>query len=933
MLWGDPLPNVGEHATIRVWVPGGPTTERARHLDMASIVALCHWEWIEGAPDFRFWQEAVRFFVNLIVREQFLPAVEFEGANYHARWKPFLNPQSQEIMSALAAAMPDAARAATNVNAQSAPAVPPLVVLNALLRRVADHLPRQALARGSVSEAANLHDLWLACLHTQSGAMNAQPARLAHFASVMLDWHRTLGSREELPYQLGLRIEEPEGSNPWFVHFLLSSSKKGMPDLSAARIWSDEPISGIADKARLRERLMLQLGQAARVWYMIGDAMRAPAPTGVPLDSGEVYYFLDKVSLLLEEAGFTVDTPLWWSRPELAEKLTARARVSAKTGRAPASLSLQDLVQFDWEIALGGEVISREELKKFAERAQPFVKLNGNWVHLDPAQVREALELWKDQPDGEIRLRDVMRLALGGGAATRKIRFTGVDASGWFKKLLDQLSGNTAFEEIVPPAALNGTLRPYQVRGYSWLSFLRRWGLGACLADDMGLGKTIQALALMVRDWEAGQREPVLLVCPTSVVGNWKKEAGRFAPGLPVVVHHGLGRAKGEKFHDEINGKALVISSYSLLHRDVDQLREVQWGGVILDEAQNIKNQDTRQAHAARELSAGYKIAMTGTPVENHVGELWSIMNFLNPGLLGGAAEFRKHFLMPIQSGADKTAVERLRKLTGPFVLRRLKSDKSVIADLPEKMEMKVYCNLTKEQAALYDSVVQDALHSVDRQTGMKRKAAVLSMLLRLKQICNHPAHYLRDGSKLEGRSGKLSRLTEMLEEVLEVKEKALIFSQFAEMGKLLEDHLSAVFPSRTLRLDGSVPAKQRQQLVESFESTKDDSPKLFVLSLKAGGTGINLTAANHVFHFDRWWNPAVENQATDRAYRIGQVKNVQVHKFVCTGTLEETIDEMIERKRAVAEDVISAGEAWLTELSTTELRDILMLRKDAVGE
>ena len=274
-----------------------------------------------------------------------------------------------------------------------------------------------------------------------------------------------------------------------------------------------------------------------------------------------------------------------------------------------------------------------------------------------------------------------------------------------------------------------------------------------------------------------------------------------------------------------------------------------------------------------------------------------------------------------------------MKKLTGPFILRRLKSDKTVIADLPDKLEMKVYCNLTKEQAALYDSVVQDALNSVDKETGMRRKAAVLSMLMRLKQICNHPVQYLRDGSVLAGRSGKLSRLTEMLEEVLEVKEKALIFSQFAEMGHLLEAHLTAAFGARVLRLDGSVPASQRDKLVEDFESTADDSPSLFVLSLKAGGTGLNLTAANHVFHFDRWWNPAVENQATDRAYRIGQLKNVQVHKFVCTGTLEETIDEMIERKRSVAEDVIGAGEAWLTELSTSELRDVLSLRKDAVGE
>ena len=934
MLWGEDLPSAGEPVKIRVWVPGGPPViEKARRLDMASTIALCHWEWINGGPDFLYWQEAIRFFVNLIVREQFLPSFEFEGSNYHARWKPFLNPHSRETLHMLAAAMPDVARAVTAVNAEKAPSASPMQVLTALLRRIADHLPRQALARGPVSDAPNLHDLWLASLNTKSGVMRALASQLAHFASVILDWQQPLGSRESFPYQLCLRVEEGEESDPWFVHFLMKSSEEGVPDVTAEQIWSFEAFEARAERGLLRERLMLALGQAARVWPMIGNAMHAPSPCGVPLDSNDVFYFLHKTSLLLAEAGFAVETPAWWKRPELAAKLTAKARVTTTSGRAPASLSLENLVQFDWEIALGGEIISRAELKKFAENALPFVKLNGKWVNLDPAQVREALALWREQPSGETRMRDVLKLALQGTSAARKIHFTGVEANAWFKKLLAQLSGGVAFEELVPPAGLTGTLRPYQVRGYSWLGFLRRWGLGACLADDMGLGKTIQALALVVRDWEAGRREPVLLVCPTSVVGNWKKESDRFAPGLPVVVHHGLGRSRGEKFHDEIDGKALVISSYSLLHRDVEQLREVRWGGVILDEAQNIKNHDTRQSKAARELTSGYRMALTGTPVENHVGELWSIMDFLNPGLLGGVTEFRKKFLMPIQSGADKSVVDRLKKLTGPFILRRLKSDKSVIADLPDKLEMKVYCNLTKEQAALYDSVVQDALNSVDKETGMKRKAAVLAMLIRLKQICNHPLQYLRDGSKLDGRSGKLSRLTEMLEEVLEVKEKALIFSQFAEMSKLLEQHLGAVFPVRTLRLDGSVPAKQRQIMVEEFESASEDSPKLFVLSLKAGGTGLNLTAANHVFHFDRWWNPAVENQATDRAYRIGQKKNVQVHKFICTGTLEETIDEMIERKRSVAEDVIGAGESWLTELSTKDLRDILMLRKDAVGE
>jgi SNF2 family DNA or RNA helicase len=423
----------------------------------------------------------------------------------------------------------------------------------------------------------------------------------------------------------------------------------------------------------------------------------------------------------------------------------------------------------------------------------------------------------------------------------------------------------------------------------------------------------------------------VLLVCPTTVVNNWRKEAARFTPGLPVMVHHGILRMRGEDFKQEALKHAIVISSYALLHRDFETLRDIPWSGIILDEAQNIKNPETKQARAARSFLADYRLALTGTPVENNVGDLWSIMEFLNPGFLGTQAAFKRGFFIPIQAARDPEAMERLKRLTGPFILRRLKTDKTVIADLPEKMEMKVFCSLTKEQASLYEAVVKETMKTLDATEGIQRKGAVLATLSKLKQVCNHPAQFLGDNSPLPGRSGKLARLAEMVEEIIAVGDRALVFSQFAEMGEILRRHLQETFGQEVLFLHGAVPKAQRDRMVERFQG-EGEGPSIFILSLKAGGTGLNLTRANHVFHFDRWWNPAVENQATDRAFRIGQTRNVQVHKFLCAGTLEEKIDEMIERKKGIAEQVIGTGEGWLTELSTTELKDLFSLRREAMG-
>jgi SNF2 family DNA or RNA helicase len=548
-------------------------------------------------------------------------------------------------------------------------------------------------------------------------------------------------------------------------------------------------------------------------------------------------------------------------------------------------------------------------------------------VLLDPAQIKDVLDRVK-QRGLTASVRDIVRMALAGAEDAEP---AGVIAQGWIQDLLDRLGERAALEELAPPSGLHGSLRPYQSRGYAWLAFLRRWRLGACLADDMGLGKTIQTLALLLHDKEISEEKPtVLLVCPTSVIGNWQREAARFAPDLKVLVHHGGGRSKTGMLRKACLAHDLVITSYALLPRDVDALKSVPWSGLVLDEAQNIKNPETRQARAARALDAGYRVALTGTPVENTIGDLWSIMEFLNPGFLGAQARFKRRFFEPIHTRRDAEAMAYLKALTGPFILRRLKTDKAVIDDLPEKQEMKVFCTLTQEQASLYAAVVEDSLLAIAGSDGIRRRGMVLATLSKLKQVCNHPAQFLGDGSALAGRSGKLARLTEMLEEVLAVGEGALVFTQFTAMGAIIKTHLQETFGREAPFLHGGVGKSKRDRLVDRFQHR--EGPAVFLVSLKAGGTGLNLTAANHVFHYDRWWNPAVEQQATDRAFRIGQTRQVQVHKFLCLGTLEERIDEMIETKKAISEAIVGAGETWLTGLSTDELRDLLSLRREAVA-
>ncbi len=920
-----------------------------------------------------FWAQAMRFAGSIVARQAFLPGIDLKGiASPRARWEPVFAGADAQRLARLAAAMPHACRALTDAKDAAPPDTPASVVLSDFLTEVVDGLIRSAFtpesrSSGSVTRRKkaltfeSLHDQWLHALRAGEGAMTGDAAELARLAEQVREWQRPVTAQAATPFRLCFRLEEPEEQNgeiqrrgdartiavssrssvavsqgKWHVRYLLQAADDPSLIFQAAQVWNTKGRQAALLKRgsfKPREYLLSALGQAAKIAARVERSLKAATPGGYELDATGAHEFLQEQAWMLEQAGFGVMLPAWWTRKGTKLRLTARAVVQSPKLQGGGGLSLEEIVKFDWEVALGGERLSLQELEMLARLKSPLVKVRGQWVELNAEEIQAALDFWKKGATGKARARDIVRMALGANTeAPGRIAFAGVTATGWIGDLLAQLEGSASFTETPVPDGFVGTLRPYQARGYSWLNFLRQWGLGACLADDMGLGKTPQTLAFIQRDWQANGHRPTLMVCPMSVVGNWQKEAARFTPDLPVMVHHGLTRTKGKAFKQAAERCALVLSSYALLHRDFEFLKEVEWAGVVLDEAQNIKNPQTKQAQAARSLASDHRTALTGTPVENNVGDLWSIMEFLNPGLLGTLAQFKRNFFLPIQANRDEEATHRLKRLTGPFILRRLKTDKTIITDLPEKMEMKVFCTLTKEQASLYAAVVKDAGRTLDDTEGIQRKGVVLATLSKLKQVCNHPAQFLGDNSAIPGRSGKLARLTEMLEEVLTTGERALVFTQFAEMGALVQRHLQETFGHEVLFLHGAVPKKQRDRMVSRFQS-EQGGPRIFLLSLKAGGTGLNLTAANYVFHFDRWWNPAVENQATDRAFRIGQKKNVQVHKFLCVGTLEEKIDEMIERKQALAEQVVGTGEGWLTELSTVALKELFALREGAVAE
>lgn len=634
---------------------------------------------------------------------------------------------------------------------------------------------------------------------------------------------------------------------------------------------------------------------------------------------------------LLESEGFELTLP----GVESMQRLSARVAIVEAKGQANDP---RPWFEFRWSLAVGDTELSAAEFEQLVDARTPLVFIDRRPVLLSPKD-REALKDFKKRmkEGGErISFFEALRLRLGGASHLHGLAMESIASTPRLEQLLHNLEQARSVEDRPLPKEFVGELRPYQQRGHAWMHFLVDQGFGACLADDMGLGKTVQAIAVML-DWKrrGTGSGAILIVCPVSVLGNWRRELHRFAPTLRVELHHGKGRAEtAEAFRKVVDENDVVLTSYNLLQRDEEVMQGITFDGVLLDEAQNIKNPTTRQSRVARSLKGTFRMALTGTPLENRPLDLWSIMDFLNEGLLGSRTQFTQTLEHPIVKQRRQGSMSALARLVRPFVLRRLKTDPEIVSDLPEKSEQIVAATLSREQAILYESVVRKGLQEVEvAGEGIQRRGAILTTLLRLKQVCNHPAHYLMDGSALPSRSGKLDLLTEMIEEAIEEGDRCLVFTQFKEMGSLLKSHLESVCGGTVLFLHGGVPQKERDQMVTDFQEAKPDGPKVFVLSLKAGGTGLNLTAANRVFHFDRWWNPAVEDQATDRAFRIGQQRNVFVHKFVCTGTLEERIQQMLDRKREVADNLLAAGENWLTELSNEDLKRLLTLdRKEALA-
>ena len=659
----------------------------------------------------------------------------------------------------------------------------------------------------------------------------------------------------------------------------------------------------------------------------------------------DAYRFLRDIPAL-ESCGVIVRVPDWWN-----PRKPPRPTVSVQLGdRQPSRVGLGALLDFSLSVTLGDDTLTGAEVQSLLGAESGLLSLRGRWVEINREQLKEVLDHWKKiekavSKEG-VSFAEAMRLmsgvALGGGeaarAAERVSAWTGVRAGRWFNETLARLRQPEASAGALPCAsALRATLRPYQETGVRWLHFMVSLGLGGCLADDMGLGKTIQALALLL--WlkrDAAAHAPSLLVAPASLLANWKDEARRFAPGLRLLIAHPSYADPLLLKRCEANPEAalaetdLVVTTYGMAAR-AEWLADVEWRLAMLDEAQAIKNSGTRQARAVKQLKAGARLALTGTPVENRLGDLWSLFDFINPGLLGGAKSFEA-FVRARQEMPD--AYAPVRRLTRPYILRRLKTDRSVIADLPDKTVVPAYCGLTQAQAALYADQVRQLKHALEEGQAddpMRRRALILTSLMRFKQICNHPAQALADGDFAEGRSGKFARLRALCEEIAERQDKVLVFTQYREMTEPLAAFLATLFRRQGLILHGGTPVGQRRALVEAFQ--RDDGPPFFVLSLKAGGTGLNLTQASHVIHFDRWWNPAVENQATDRAFRIGQKKNVLVHTFICRGTVEDKIHAMLEDKRALADELLGGGEALITEMPDNDLLDFVALDLQAASE
>lgn len=923
----------------------------------------------------QYWQTVASLADEFVRSGRVVPNLEIRDGNGVAVWHAL--PSSSEDfdrLQSLRESMPPLARAivtddvaahATETGWEQAEVPPARDLLVRTIDVLVDSFARSRLTstEGELPEA-DIHRKWLTALAQSDGTIDAPPDELDGLRQELDTWTQSLQTPGEQDVRLCFRLRPPDpdlnldadanpdgteetqtlendlvsvSSDSWELELLLQAADEPSLQVEASTVWESTGATMEVLERHLehpQETLLEELGRAVSIFPQIEEALEEAKPTKLHLTATETNEFLQETAEVLDQSGFGVIVPAWWNEPErrLGAKLNADSESSTSSESSVGGIGVDQLCDFRWEVVLGGESVSKAELEELAALKMPLVRVRGQWVSLRQEDIANALELYDETNDGEMTVAEALQTGSDLAASDPELPVVDHQFEGTLEQLVDtDFDLDEWIDDAETPERFNGQLRPYQKRGLGWLGYLEKFGFGGCLADDMGLGKTIQILARLIEERNDGEPPgPTLVICPLSVVGNWKHEAHEFVPNLQVYVHHGTDRTSGTAFEEAMANHDLIVTTYGVVRNDIDQLREYQFHRVVLDEAQKIKNRSADRTQAVRGLSAKHRVALTGTPVENRLTELWSIMDFLNPGLLGSETAFRETIARPIERYGDERTAEQLRRLTRPFILRRSKTDETIIDDLPEKVEIKEYCNLTEEQATLYKAATDELMGQVEQSDDMERRGNVLQLINALKTICNHPRQYHQDGTQLEGRSGKLERLESLATEILESGDRALIFTQYTSMAGLIRHHLQEQLGRRVLYLHGGTPKDKRDEMVEEFQSP--DGPPFFLLSLRAGGTGLTLTAANHVIHYDRWWNPAVEDQATDRTFRIGQTEDVQVRKLICEGTFEETIDETIERKRDLADQILSDDEELITELSTEELRELVTLSEEALA-